>query len=86
MKRNIQLSEGTQTLINAILDLEQISGQVYSLIRDEFSKDDKLDDPTGNDILAASGKLRDVFQYYLRDRFNYEMTSLSNLNGTQAVI
>jgi len=86
MKRNIQLSEGTQTLINAILDLEQISGQVYSLIRDEFSKDDKLDDPTGNDILDASGKLRDVFQYYLRDRFNYEMTSLSNLNGTQAVI
>lgn len=86
MKRNIQLSEGTQTLINAILDLEQISGQVYSLIRDEFSKDDKLDDPTGNDILDAAGKLRDVFQYYLRDRFNYEMTSLSNLNGTQAVI
>jgi len=86
MKRNIQLSEGTQTLINAILDLEQISGQVYSLIRDEFSKDDKLDDPTGNDILDASNNLRDVFQHYLRDRFNYEMTSLSNLNGTQAVI
>lgn len=86
MKRTIQLSERTQTLINAILDLESISGEVYSSIREDLAPLDSVDDSTGSDIVEASNNLRDVFQYYLRDRFNFGMSLTSNQNGTQVVI
>lgn len=86
MKRTITLSEGTQTLINAILDLESISGRVYSSVRDDLSPLDSVDDSTGSDIVEASNNLRDVFQYYLRDRFNFGMSQVSNQNGTQVII
>ena len=86
MKRNIQLSEGTQTLVNAILDLERITGEVYSLIRKEFAKSDTPDDKTGDDLIEASDQLRARFDYYLRDRFNFEMSLISNQNGAEVVL
>ena len=86
MKRNIQLSEGTQTLVNATLDLERITGEVYSLVRDEFAKSDTPDDKTGDDIIEASNQLRERFDHYLRDRFNFGMILTSNQNGTEVVL
>lgn len=84
--RTIQLSEGTQTLINALLDLEKVSGDVYQFVRAEFSKDDSVDDPTGQEVLDASNKLRDVIEDYLKDRFYYSLSLTKNLNGTEVVI
>ena len=84
--RTIQLTEGTQTLIKALFDLEQVSGNVYQFVRAEFSKDDSVDDPTGQDILDASNKLRDVIEEYLKDRFYYSLTLTKNINGTEVVI
>lgn len=84
--RTIQLSEGTQTLINALLDLEKVSGEVYQFVRAEFSKDDSVDDPTGQEVLDASNKLRDVIEEYLKDRFYYSLSLTKNLNGTEVVI
>lgn len=86
MKRKIKLSEGTQTLVNAILDLERLTGEVYSYIRDEYVKDDSPDDRTGEEILDASSNLRDAIDHYLRDLFNFEMCLTANQNGEEVVI
>lgn len=85
MERTINLTNETQVLINAILDLDRISSSVYGYVRDNFTEDSPVD-PTGDDILTASNNLRDVIQGYLKDRFETAMTLTANIEGKQVTI
>ena len=86
MKHEINLTEGTQILLDAILDLEQLSNSVYSFVRREFSERDSVDDETGRDIVEASLNLREVLNGYLRDQFNSAVTQTNNLSGGRVSI
>lgn len=83
MEREIRLTEGTQTLLNAIIDLERLSNSVYCLIRQELSQDDSPTDETGSDLLEATSRLRGVIQDYLTDRLNYRLTLTETTTSTQ---
>lgn len=86
MKRDITLSEDTKLLFNAILDLEQMSGQVYDYIKKEFSEGSGNPDEVGQDVLTATTTLRGVLQHYLEDRLNTNFMLTKNQNGTSVAI
>ncbi len=86
MERQITLSEETQVYLNALLDLEKITSEVYSLVRRKYAKDDRISDPMGEDILTASTEFRKVLNAYLTDNLNTNLTSISNVRGDQAVL
>lgn len=86
MKRQISISEETQVYLNAILDLERLTSDVYDVVRAKYSKDDQPSDPTGDDILKASSGLREVLDSYLHDNLNFNLTSIENTTGPQAVL
>ena len=86
MERQISLSEETQVYLNALLDLEKITSEVYSLVRGKYSNDDRISDPIGEDILTASTEFRKVLNAYLTDNLNTNLTSVSNVTGERAVL
>ena len=84
MERQITISQETQTLLNAIFDLENLTDSAYSTIRSYLS-DDAVSDPTGQDLLDASLALRDRLEYYLKDRYNTAIMETSN-SGPRVVL
>ena len=85
MERQITISKETQVLLNAILDLEKLTNDAYSTIREYLSPDDGVNDQTGQDLLDASNGLRDRLEHYLKERFYDAVMTPSNV-GRQAVI
>ena len=86
MQRNITLSKTSQVYLNAIIDLERLTSEVYSQVRDSFSPDDSVEDKTGQDIIDASNKLRDIIQGLFDDNLNYSLTLVKNLTSQEAVL
>lgn len=86
MKRQIKLSEGTELLLNALLDLEELSGSVYSFVRKDLTESDSPEDPTGNDIVEATNKLREVISGYLTDRVDFGLIQVKNISSDVAVL
>lgn len=86
MKRTIALSDKTQLLYNAILDLEDLTSRVYGYVRDEFCPDDQPEDKTGEDVLNASNDLRDVIEHYLHDRINTSLMEVKTIEGERVAL
>jgi len=85
MQRTINLEHNTQVLLNAVMDLETLTSNVYSMIREEFAPEDNVNDDTGQDLLDASNGLRKVLDDYLVDRYRTACMQVSNQGNTLTI-
>lgn len=66
MERKFTISEKTQILYNALMDLDDVIDRVYSFVRAELSPEDKFDG-IGDDVIKASGEFRHLIQKYITE-------------------
>lgn len=83
MQRKINLGNGTQVLLNAVLDLERLTNEVYSIVQDEFSH--TSGETAGQDIINASSELRKVLDNYLVDRYRTACMLTANQGETLTI-
>lgn len=81
MQRKITLSKTSQVYLNAIIDLERLTSEVYSQVRESFCPEDSIDDKTGQDIIDASSKLRNIIQALFDDNLNYSLSLVKNMTS-----
>lgn len=78
MERTITLSQETQTIVNAILDLERLSGSVWRILSPNGEETER-----GKEFLNRTSSLRESLEELIQDRFDTSMMELENMDGNE---
>lgn len=87
MDRQIKLSKSTETYLNAILDLQNITERVFEQIREDLNvPDSELSDEHTKNLLDLSAKLEEEIRSNMIDRLNFNLQSYSTRTSEIAVL